>query len=68
MFMFFSKSSHCYLENKGYYVTTCSEGVIRANLLKSYLIALHKKYSDLMKPDFHLDCQKSHLFHFRFVK
>ena len=68
MFMFFSKSFHCYLKNKSYYVTTCSEGVIRANLLKSYLIALHKKYSDLMKPDFHPDCQKSHLFHFRFVK
>ena len=39
----FSKSSTYDLENKGYYVTTYSNGVIRANVLKSHIKALHKK-------------------------
>ena len=60
--------THCDLENRSYYVMTCSEGVTRANLSKSYIKALHKKYLNLMKIHFHLDCQKSHSFRFRFVK
>ena len=67
MFLFFPNRLIA-IQNKSYYVTTCSEEVIRANLLKSYIKALHKKYSNLMTIHFHLDCQKSHSVHFRFVK
>ena len=58
MFLF-SPNRLIAIQNKSYYVTTCSEEVIRANLLKSYIKALHKKYSNLMTIHFHLDHKKA---------
>ena len=58
MFLFFPNRLIA-IYNKSYYATTCSEEVIRAYLLKSYIKALHKKYSNLMTINFHLDYKKA---------